>query len=676
MRIAKSLTALGLSLAFSLPASALTIKELVQLKRLSEPQLSPDGSLVVFTQRETDMEANKGRTDLWLYEFKTKTRRPLTSDAGNDHAARWSADGQWLYFLSTRSGSSQVWRLPLAGGEARQVTDLSLDVGSFQLPAKGERLVVSLEVHPDCQDLACTQKRMENGAKSKASGQAFDRLFLRHWDAFEDGLRSHLFSLSLDKNGKANNPVDLMRGLDGDTPSKPQGGNEDYTISPDGKTVYFSVRLAGREEPWSTNFDIHQAPIDGSARPKNLSGDNKAWDAQPVVSPDGRYLAWKAMDRPGYEADRFHIRLRDLRLGKTRDLAADWDRSVEELAFDAEGDSLYVTARDTGQKPLFLIDREDGGVRKLVAEGTVTGISVGEERVVYGWDDLENPTELYAYDKGKHGRLTRVHGDAKLKLGKAEQFEFEGAKGELVHGYVVRPADYSSGKKYPVAFLIHGGPQSSLSNYWQYRWNPQIYAGAGYAVVAIDFHGSVGYGQKFTDSIQGNWGGAPLEDLQKGLAAAAKQYGFLDGNRACALGGSYGGYMTNWIAGQWKDRFKCLVNHAGIFDQRTFYYSTEELWFPEWEQLGPHYDKPEEYSTWNPIRYVGEWKTPMLVIHGQLDYRIPVEQGIATFTALQRRNVPSKFLYFPDENHWILKPNNSIQWHNEVLAWLDKWTKK
>ena len=659
-------------------AEAFTIKDLVGLRRVSEPALAPDGAKLAFNLKTIDIEANKGRTDIWLYDFKTKSTRQLTTAGENDSSARWSADGQWLYFLSGRGGSTQVWRLPSAGGEAQKITNLPLDVTSYQLAASGDRLVVSLEVFPDCADLACTTKRLEANKKIKASGQVYDRLFVRHWDTWADGRRSHLFGMSIDKHGKAGTPVDLMRGLDGDTPSKPNGDAADYSLSPDGRSVFFSVRLAGREEPWSTNFDIYQSPTDGSARAKNLTADNKAWDARPVVSPDGRYLAWTAMDRASYEADRFHIRLRDLRLGTTQDIAADWDRSVDEMVFSADGESLYVTAQDLGQKPLFQIALESGKVRKLTGDGTVHSPTVAGRRVAYLFDDLDSPVDVYSLEAGRSVRLTKVNAEAmaKKKLGDFEQFSFEGAKGETVHGYVVKPTDYSSSRKYPVALLIHGGPQSSLANGWGYRWNPQIYAAAGYAVVMIDFHGSTGYGQAFTDAIRGDWGGKPLEDLQKGLAYATKKYGFLDGTRACALGASYGGYMVNWIAGQWKDRFKCLVSHAGIFDQRTFYYSTEELWFPEWEQLGAHFDKPEEYSTWNPVRYVNEWKTPMLVSHGQLDYRIPVEQGLGVFTALQRRNVPSKFVYFPDENHWITKPQNSIQWHNEVLAWLDRWTKK
>lgn len=670
--------ALLASLSVAAPASALTIRELASLNRLSEPALSPDGHKLVYTQRVTDLAANKGRTDLWLYDLKSKTSRQLTTHEAGDHAARWSDDGQWLYFLSSRSGTSQIWRLSLAGGEAQQVSSLPLDVTTFKLAPGNGRVALSLDVFPDCQDLACTVKRLETVEKSKASGKVYDGLFVRHWDSFADGRRSHVFSATLDKNGKLGVPQDLMRAMAADTPSKPGGGDEEYNFSHDGKLLYFSTRNAGREEAWSTNFDIYQTPADGSEKPKNLTADNKAWDSQPVVSPDGRYLAWLAMEHPMYEADRFRIRLRDLKLGVTQDLAGDWDRSVASLAFADDSDSLYVTAQDLGQKPLFKIDLDDGKPRKLVKDGTVSGFSVANGRVVYAWDNLKAPADLYVLDGSKSQRLTQANKEAlaKASLGDAEQFSFAGAKGDTVYGYVVKPADFSAAKKYPVAFLVHGGPQSSLANAWGYRWNPQVYADAGYVAVMIDFHGSTGYGQAFTDAIRGDWGGKPLEDLQKGLDAAVKKYSFIDDKRVCALGASYGGYMMNWIAGQWKDRFKCLVNHAGIFDLRTMYYSTEEIWFPEWEMMGAHHDKPELYSTWNPARFVNEWKTPMLVLHGQLDYRIPVEQGLATFTALQRRNIPSKFVYFPDENHWINKPHNSIQWHEEVLAWLGKYTKK
>jgi len=366
--------------------------------------------------------------------------------------------------------------------------------------------------------------------------------------------------------------------------------------------------------------------------------------------------------------------LRDLRSGKNRVLTDGWDRSPSSIAFTRDGQSLLMNAQDVGHKTLWQIGLDGAEPVRLVSQGTVSTFDDSGARIVYTMNNLASPAELYVFDPetGDTRKITDFASRtlAGVTMGEYEQFSFEGAGGDTVYGFVVKPANFERGKKYPVAFLIHGGPQGSFSNNFHYRWNPQTYAGQGFAAVMIDFHGSTGYGQAFTDSISGDWGGKPLEDLQLGLAAALESYGFLDGDRVCALGASYGGYMINWIAGQWPDRFRCLVNHDGVFDNRSMYYTTEELWFPEWEHGGPYYENPEGYEKQNPALFVDRWETPMLVIHGQLDYRVPVTQGIAAFTALQRRGIESRFLYFPDENHWVLKPHNSIHWHEQVNAWL------
>ena len=447
-----------------------------------------------------------------------------------------------------------------------------------------------------------------------------------------------------------------------------------------GDAVIFASRLGGTEEAWSTNFDLLLAPADGSSEPVNLTASNPAWDSHPVLSPDGDTLAWMAMERPGYESDRFQVRLARLdgsRLENERALTADWDRSVSGLAFSADGETLFVTAADVGQRNLFAVDVAGGEVVRLYDEGSIAGLAVSEDRLVTLHNDLAGPSELYvsAPDGSSRQPLTAVNAKqrAAARVGSYEQFTFAGWNGETVHGYLVRPVDFDPDRRYPVAFLIHGGPQGSFGNSFHYRWNPQAYAGAGYAAVMIDFHGSVGYGQAFTDSIRGDWGGKPLEDLQKGLAAALDRYPFLDGDRVCALGASYGGYMVNWIAGAWPERFRCLVNHDGVFDLRSMYYTTEELWFVEWDHLGSYFANADGYERHNPAALVDRWQTPMLVIHGALDFRVPETQGLAAFTALKRRGVPARLLYFPDENHWVLNPANSVQWHEEVLGWLARW---
>lgn len=662
-------------LALAEPFSA---EHLVRLDRVGGPAVSPDGSQVVYTLRKTDMDAGKGRYDLWLTAMDGAAARPLTTHAANDTGAAWSPDGRFVYFISSRSGSSQVWRIALDGGEATQVTDLPLDVGSYRLSGNGKLLVVSLQSYPACEDIDCTVKHNEELEEVQTTGVAYDQLFMRHWDHWLTDKRSRLFAMPLE-NGVAtvSDAVLVSKDVDADVPSRVWGGSEEYVVSADGSTVYFAARIRDSKEPTSTNFDIYAAPANGKGQTVNLTKANLAWDTQPVLSPDGRTLAYLAMRRPGFEADRFRIMLRDLATGNTRELAAEWDRSPSSLTFSNDGKAIYANAQDVGNRTLWRIDLDSGAMVKLVAEGSVSAVDTSSQGVVFARNDLKSPTELFLLASGHEvpQQLTDFSGPQLdgVAMGDYEQFSFSGANNEKVYGWVVKPADFKKGRKYPIAFLIHGGPQGSFSNSFHYRWNPQTYAGQGFAAVFIDFHGSTGYGQEFTDSISGDWGGAPLVDLQLGLKAAVEKYNFLDGDRACALGASYGGFMINWIAGNWPERFDCLVNHDGVFDQRMMYYATEELWFPEWENGGPQFLKPENYEKHNPVNHVDRWQTPMLVIHGELDYRVPVTQGIGAFTALQRKGIPSRFLYFPDENHWVLKPQNSVQWHNEVNAWLHRY---
>jgi dipeptidyl aminopeptidase/acylaminoacyl peptidase len=666
-----------------------TIRDLVRLERISEIAASPDGKRVAYTLRSTDMEANKGRTGIWVVDTGTRTPRGapaqrLTDIAANSNSAEWSADGRYLYFLSNRSGTAQVWRVA-AGGPARhadapgadamQVTSLPLDVGSFRVSPKADRILVSVEVYLDCADLACTRQRLDAAAHSNAGGVLYDHLFVRHWDTWSDGRRSQLFSMALDDVARGT-PMNVTGGL-GDVPSKPFGGREDYAFSPDGTRVAFSVR-AMDGEPWSTNFDIYEVPAAGGT-PRDLTADNPAWDGQPAYSPDGAQLAYVAMDRPGLESDRFHLVLLNLESGVKRPLTLNWDRSIASFAWGRDGKNLFATADHLGQRPLWAVDANTGRTSAITGAGEVEAFSVGTRSVFFTSSNLGGPADLYSvgFAGGEPKRLTRLNEAAlaQRKLGEYEQFSFAGWNNENVFGYVVKPPDFKRDQKYPVAFLVHGGPQGSFGNSWNWRWNAQAFAAAGYGVVMIDFHGSTGYGQAFTDSISGDWGGKPFEDLKLGLAAALKQYPWLDGGRACALGGSYGGFMMNWLAGHWPDGFKCIVSHDGIFDNRSMYYSTEELWFPEQEFGGPEYANPAGYAKFNPVDSVAQWKTPTLVIHGQEDYRVPLSQGLAVFTALQRRGVPSEFLYFPNENHWVLKPGDSIQWYDTVLAWMNRWAR-
>jgi len=656
-----------------------TVEDMVGMERVGSPAVSPDATRVVYTVRATDLAKNRGHTELWMVDLRAAKPLPqqLTSNTASSSDPEWSASGDAVYFLSSRSGSAQVWRLPIGGGEATRVTDLPLDVDNFRMAPHDERIALSMAVFRDCPDLACTKARVDKTEQDKTKGHIYDRLFVRHWDTWSDGRNAVLYSAPLDSSGRVSAaPVSLTGSLDGDVPSKPYGDHEEYRFSPDGKTIVFSVRIAGKTEAWSTNFDLYSVPAAGGAAPRNLTPDNPAWDAKAIYAPDGRTIAYLAMAKPGFEADRFQIMLMDVASGAKRKLAEHWDRSPGSIVWSADGKTIVADSEDMGYHRLFAIDASTGKVRALTGNGAIGGFDVRRETVVYTQSNLQSGAQLFSQklDGGKAVQLTHQNADklADVKFGDYEQFSFIGANGDTVHGYVTKPWNAAPGGKYPIAFLVHGGPQGSFGNGWSYRWNPQIYAGAGYATVFIDFHGSTGYGQKFTDSISGDWGGKPLEDLQKGLAAAVAKYPWLDRDRSCALGASYGGYMMNWIEGNWPDGFKCIVNHDGVFDQRGMAYASEEQWFTDWENGGAYFNVPENFERFNPVNFVAKWKTPMLVVQGDLDFRIPTTQGLGTFTALQRRGIESKLMVFPDENHWVLKPGNSLLWHHTVLGWLDQ----
>ena len=657
-----------------------SVRDLLAFDRIGDPQVSPDGKQVLYTLRKTDLEQNRGRKDLWVVGLDGQSPIQLTRHPENEDAPRWLPDGRKFLFLAKHEGSMQIWRGSLDGDAPAVLSKLPVDVASYSVSPDGRSVAFAADVFPDCevhQILECTAERLKaRAAKGHSTGQLHTRMFARHWDAWKDGRRSHLFVWPIDGLRPA---VDLTHGLDADVPSKPFGDSEEWTFNPDGAQIVFSARVAGRGEPWSTNFDLFVVPTDGSAPPRNLSEANPAWDTGAVFAPDGKSLAYRAMKRPGFEADRFGVMLRTWPEGQATELAPDWDRSADDMMFSADGKLLFITAQQLGQTPLFALELSGGPPRALVSDGAVSHLRRAGERVVFLHNSLSHPDELKSVDLsgGDLRTHTQVNAGklAAAKMGEVMPLEFTGANKDTVRGMVIKPVDFDPARKYPVAFLIHGGPQGSFGNRWSYRWHPQTYAGAGYGVVTIDFHGSTGYGQAFTDAIQDDWGGKPLADLKAGLAAAIAQQPWIDDTRVCALGASYGGFMVNWIASQWPEAFKCLVNHDGVFDNRMMYYATEELWFPEWEHKGPYWEQQARHELHNPVNHVDQWKLPTLVIHGSLDYRVSETQGLATFTALQRRGIPSQLLVFPDENHWVLKPANSLLWHETVEGWLATWLK-
>jgi dipeptidyl aminopeptidase/acylaminoacyl peptidase len=683
MKLSHSLLALALVAALPVGVAhaerGFEVRDMAKLDRVSSPILSPDGRKLVFAKRVVDFDANKSSTSLWIEDLFARDAAPptrLTPEGWNVNSPEYSDDGANVYFLSAKSGSMQLYSIASAGGAPVQLTDIAGDVGAFKVSPDGKSVALGIEVHADCKaDFQCSMKHDKDKQDRKASGKVFDRMFIRHWDAWNEGKLNRVFVAAMPAAGAKIAQATLVGGdVMGDVPSKPFGDASEFEWAPDGKSLVLSARKADREEPWSTNFDLYLVQADGKGAAKNLTASNPAWDTGPVFANDGKTLYYRAMKRPGFEADRFALMSMDLATGKSREIAPNWDVSANGIALSADGTSIYTTAQTLGQDPLYSVNIASGEAKTLVADGSVGSIALAGPTLVYTRNTLQTGDQIFAaqLDGTTPRAITQSAGEMlpDVKFGDAQQFKFAGWNGDTVHGYVVKPWNYQAGKKYPVAFLIHGGPQGSFGNGWSYRWNPQTYAGQGYAVVMIDFHGSTGYGQAFTDAISQHWGDRPLEDLQKGWAAAQQQFDFLDGGKACALGASYGGFMVNWIAGNWNEPWKCLVSHDGVFDQRMMGYATEELWFSEWENGGTPFDKPENYERFNPVNHTKHWKTPILVVHGQQDFRIPVEQGIGAFTAAQRQGIESKFLYFPDENHWVLKPQNSVLWHDTVNAWL------
>ena len=667
------------SFAFPATARQLTIEDVTMLSRVSSPAVSPDGHWLVWQQRETDLAGDKGRYDLWRLDLTVKGAKPeklIGEWAVSETSPQFSHDGKTLWFQSDKGGEDNVWAIAITGGAPTQVTDLKGGIGGFKVAPTEDKLLIWADRLPGApsSEPAMAKKRDDAG-----NGRTFDQMFIRHWASWSDGTRSQLFVLPF-ANGKAAGYGKAIEGaLVGDSPSKPFGGGEEVSWSADGKTVFFALREAGRIEPLSTNLDIFAAPADGSAAPTNLTDANDGMDNLPTASPDGKYLAWFAMKRPGYEADRQVLMVRDLASGQVHALTEGWDRSVGSIAWSDDSKTIYVTAEDTQEVPIFAVDLKSGKPTRLTQEGSVSAVVPTAKGLVYAMNSLTAPDDFYWLAGKKSARLTSVNADkfAGIDMPTVTRFSFTGANNDKVWGYAIKPAGLADGAKVPVAFMVHGGPQGSSNNSWSYRWNPALFAGAGYGLVAVDFHGSTGYGQGFSDAIRNNWGGWPLEDLKKGLDAATTKFTWLDGNNACALGASYGGYMMNWIEGNWPDRFKCIVQHDGVFDARAMAYETEELWFDEWEHGGKaYYEDPAAFEKWNPVNFVAAWKTPMLVITGERDFRIPYTQGLAAFTAMQRRGIPARLLVNPNENHWVLKPKNSRQWYHEVLGWMSKWTAK
>jgi len=708
--------------AFAQAKHPFTFEDMMKLKRVGEPEVSPDGKWVIFSVVDVSLEANTKTPHIWIVPAAGGQEREIIADQDADRP-RWAPDGKRFAFISTKKDGSQIWIADFDGSSgtvtaARQLTMISTEASGELWSPDGKNILFVSDVYPDCifrdeGEYFCNQGKVELANKSKVKAQIFDHLLYRHWNSYKEGKRTHILVISVEALIRASNssaqfnPTALPRDLtpgDYDAPVFSLGGQDNYAFSPDGQEICYTSNH-DKNPAASTNNDLWIVPVSGG-QAKNITADNPASDSTPLYSPDGRYIAYRAQQRPGYESDRFRLMLYDRKTGEKKNLTEDFDEWVGTYIWSNDSKLLYFVYENAGSAEVrsIAIDhpfktassaeankRGFTGYEPLSKSGLLTlpfgyhddlALAADGDTLLFTHMSLKAPNEIYKIAISKvPGQIEEAithFNDAifsSIEMSPLESFWFTGAHGDKVEGFLVKPPNFDSNKKYPVKFLIHGGPQGAWGDDWSYRWNPELFAANGYVVIMINFHGSTGYGQKFIDAINGDWGGAPFEDLMKGLDYAEEHYGFIDKSRECALGASYGGYAINWILGH-TDRFKCLVSHDGMFNAESAWGTTEELWFNNWEFKGTPYDNRAGYEKWSPHQYAKNFKTPTLVIHGQRDYRLDVSEGFQLFTTLQMEGVPSKMLYFPDEGHWVMKPQNSQLWYKTVNDWVDQWTKE
>jgi dipeptidyl aminopeptidase/acylaminoacyl peptidase len=653
----------------------ITFNDFIRIKRLSDPQLSPQGDKIAYVITSMDKATNTSNSDIWIQSADGGQPWQLTSSPKSDANPRWSPDGKKIAFISTRKGVPQVWMIEAEGGESYPVTDISTGASGVIWSPEGDHLAFISSVYPDCADDACNRKRNDEKKKSLVKAQIYHELLFRHWNSWRDDTRSHVFVIP-SEGGKAR---DLSPG-EFDVPPISLGSSNDYTFSPDGKEICF-VRNTDPELKLGlgTNNDLFISSVQGGEIIKIT--ENRANDNSPHYSPDGRYIAYRAMRRPGFEADKYCLMLYDRKTKQIKNLTEKLDVSVVEIIWSDDNSDLYVTYGEKGRTVLARVSIKEQDVERILDGHTINSLQLSPDggKFFFLKQGIHSPSELYSFDLASKilTPITNTNGPllAELAMNPVEEFWFDGANDDKVHGFLLKPPLFDPGKKYPLVMLIHGGPQGAWHDNYHYRWNAQMFASPGYVVAMVNFHGSTGYGQDFTDSISGDWGGKPYKDIMLGLDYLLSHCGFIDRDKIGAAGASYGGYMINWIEGH-TDRFSCLISHAGVFDLRSMYGSTEELWFPEWEFQGTPWTNPEQYKLWSPSFYIENFRTPCLVIHGQYDFRLPVTQGFQFFTALQRMDVPSKLLYFPDEGHFVTKPQNAELWWETVHEWLAKYLSK
>ncbi len=709
-------------LAFSFSAFAqkrpFTFEDMMNLKRVGDFTISPDGHWVAFAAVDVSLADNTKQSHLWIIPFTGGVPHRLTEPGqGTEDRPRFSPDGKHVLFTATRDGLSQLYVQlfhPETGtliGDPHQLTTLSTEADGGIWSPDGKQVLFLSSVWPHCHDDACNKAKDDAEKKSPVKARVFDQLLYRHWNAYDSGKRSHLFLISAACAGSQTCPParDLTPG-DHDVPPFSLGGQDQYQFSPDGHEIAYTSNL-DRVQATSTNSDVFTLSLtDPNARAKNLTVANLGADSTPLYSPNGRYLAIRSQFRAGYESDRFRLQLIERATGRIINVTENFDRWVDSISWSPDSTKLYFTAEDTGESPIYSVEVPGGQPKEVVRGYNDSPIPTPDGKsLVFARSSVRFPTELFTVSTsagtvlppppprdGRHSAhssapravysekddsiapdsgarpLTHMNDAllAQIQMQPIEWFWFTGAEKKQVQGFIIKPPGFDPAAKYPVKFLIHGGPQGAWGDEWSFRWNPNLFAASGYVVIMINPRGSTGYGQQFIDEINGDWGGRPFEDLMLGLDYAENQYGFIDRQRECALGASYGGYMANWILGH-SDRFKCIVSHDGMFNTESAYGTTEELWFNEWEFKGTPWSNRELYRRWSPGLAASNFKTPTLVIHSQLDYRLDVSEGFQLFTTLQRLKVPSRMLYFPDEGHWVLKPQNSQLWYKTVDDWVD-----
>ncbi len=657
------------------------VDALLQLKRVSDPQLSPDGKFVAFTVTSVDLGANKKPSQIWIIPIEGDIpARPLTNTGTNDRP-RWTSDAKSILFASTRSGSQQIWSMEPDGGNAKQITNLATEANGVTIAPDGKRIVFLSSVYPDCgigatenkHDDTCNKRKLDEEATNKVKARIYTSLLYRHWNEWQGKRRSHVLSCFIDN---CSTPKDLTPG-NRDVPTFSLGGPDDYAISPDSKEVAF-VMNADDNVATSTNTDIHVVNIEGGEIKKVTN--NTGADVSPQYSPDGHYLAYRSQLKAGYEADRWRLTVLDRTSGRYEGITERTDRNVTSFTWTLDSKRFFFITEDRGRHNVQQMASNGGGSKPIITgSSSIDDVQFTRDgkTIIYTEMSGSRPTEIYkASSTGTTSALTKLNENvlSQYSIAPLEEIWVEGAEKTRIHSFIVKPPGFDAKKKYPVLFLIHGGPQGAWGESWSYRWNPQVFAGAGFVVVMPNPRGSTGYGQKFTDDINADWGGKVYEDIMATVDNIANQP-WSDSERFAAAGGSYGGYMVNWMLGH-TNRFKAFVSHAGVFDLRSMAAETEEVWFPLWEFKGMPWENPEVYEKWSPSYFVRDFKTPTLVLHGEMDYRVPAGQGMQLFTGLQMQKVPSKMVLFPDEGHWIGKPQNSVLWYQQFLEWIGEWTKK